>query len=112
MMLEYVECKISKFHKRGREQEIFLKFEDRNVTNLEEIKYLKRNSDIFASDMGITIVDFDQKTEYFSIIFDAIAHLNPSKHLTPIKERNTKLKNDIVENIKKKYEEFYYNLYQ
>jgi len=49
MMLEYVECKISKFHKRGREQEIFLKFEDRDVTNLEEIKYLKRNSDKFFS---------------------------------------------------------------
>ena len=107
-MLEYVEYKISKFHKKGREQEIFIKFEDRDVTNLEDIEYLKSNSEKFASDMGITIVDSDH--EYFSIIFDAISHLTPTKHLTSVKERNIIIKKEIIENIKKKYEDFYDNL--
>jgi hypothetical protein len=107
-MLEYVEYKISKFHKKGREQEIFIKFEDKEVTNLDEIKYLKSNSEKFASDMGITIVDSDH--EYFSIIFDAISHLTPTKHLTSVKERNIKLKKEIIENIKKTYKDFYDNL--
>ena len=109
-MLEYVECKISKFHKKGREQEIFIKFEDKNVTNLEEIKYLKSNSEKFASDMGITILDLGHDTEYFSIIFDAISHLTPTKHLTSVKKRNIILKKEIIDNIKKRYEDFYENL--
>ncbi len=109
-MLEYIECKISKFHKKGREQEIFLKFEDKDVTNLEEIKHLKKHSEKFASDMGIRMINLNHDTEYFSIIFDAVAHLNPTKHLTPIKERNIKLKKEIIENIKEKYKDFYGNL--
>lgn len=107
-MLEYIECKISKFHKKGREQEIFIKFEDREVTSLEEIEYLKINSTKYASDNGITIVDTDN--EYFTIIFDAVSHLTPTKHLTSIKERNIKLKKEIIENIKRSYEDFYNNL--
>lgn len=109
-MLEYVEYKISKFHKKGREQEIFIKFEDRDVTNLEEIKYLKNNSKKFASNSGITIVNLGHDTEYFSIIFDAISHLTPTKHLTSVKERNIILRKEIIENIKKTYENFYDNL--
>jgi hypothetical protein len=107
-MLEYIECKISKFHKKGREQEIFIKFEDREVTSLEEIEYLKINSTKYASDNGITIVDTDN--EYFTIIFDAVSHLTPTKHLTSVKERNIKLKKEIIENIKRSYEDFYNNL--
>ncbi len=107
-MLKYIECKISKFHKKGREQEIFLKFEDTDVTDLEEIKYIKSNSEKFASDMGITIIDSDN--EYFSIIFDAISHLTPTKHLTSVKKRNIQLKKEIIENIKKKYTDFYNKL--
>ena len=109
-MLEYVECKISKFHKKGREQEIFLKFEDKDVTNLEEIKYLRSNSEKFASDMGITIIDLGHDHEFFSIIFDAISHLTPTKHLTSVKERNIIIKKEIIENIKKTYTDFYDNL--
>ena len=109
-MLEYVECKISKFHKKGREQEIFLKFEDKDVTNLEEIKYLRSNSEKFASDMGITIIDLGHDNEYFSIIFDTISHLTPTKHLTSVKERNIIIKKEIIENIKKTYTDFYDNL--
>jgi hypothetical protein len=106
-VLEYVECKISKFHKKGREIEIFLKFEDKDVTDPEEIQYLKTNSEAFAQDMGITIVEFGHVNEYFSIIFDAVSHLCPTKHLTSVKERNIRLKKEIIENIKKKYEDFY-----
>ena len=109
-MLEYVEYKISKFHKKGREQEIFIKFEDKDVTNLDEIKYLKSNSKKFASDIGLTIVDLSHDNEYFSIIFDAISHLTPTKHLTSVKERNIILKKEIIEKIKKTYKDFYDNL--
>ncbi len=109
-MLEYIECKISKFHKKGREQEIFLKFEDRDVTDLEEIKYLKGKSEKFASDMGITILDSSHDSEYFSIIFDAVSHLTPTKHLTSVKKRNIIIKKEIIENIKKTYTDFYDNL--
>ena len=109
-MLEYVECKISKFHKKGREQEIFLKFEDRDVTDLDEIQYLKVNSEKFASDIGVTVVEFGHDNEYFSIIFDAVSHLSPTKHLTSVKERNIILKKEIIENIRKKYEDFYNNI--
>jgi hypothetical protein len=109
-MLEYIECKISKFHKKGREQEIFVKFEDRAVTDLEEIKYLKGKSEKFASDMEITILDSGHDREYFSIIFDAVSHLTPTKHLTSIKKRNIIIKKEIIENIKKTYTDFYDNL--
>jgi hypothetical protein len=109
-MLEYVECKISKFHKKGREQEIFIRFEDRDVTNLEEINYLNTSSAEYASDMGITIFDNGNDNKYFSIIFDAVSHLTPTKHLTSVKERNILLKKEIIENVKKTYEEFYHNL--
>jgi len=93
-MLEYIECKISKFHKKGREQEIFIKFEDREVTDLREIEYLKSNSAKYATNNGITIVDTDN--EYFTITFDAVSHLTPTKHLTSVKERNVKLKKEII----------------
>jgi len=109
-MLEYVACKISKFHKRGRVEEIYLKFEDKAVTNLEEIKYLKSKSKKFASDMEITILDHDQVIDYFSIIFKVIMHLTPSKHLTPVKERNIKLKDETIKNIEETYKKFYNNL--
>lgn len=109
-MLEYIPCKISKFHKRGRVEEIFLKFEDKDVTDLEEIKFLKNNTERYASDMEIKIEKHKPVMDYFTIIFKVAIHLTPTKHLTPIKERNLKLKDETIKNIKETYKNFYKNL--
>ncbi len=60
--------------------------------------------------MEITILDHDQVIDYFSIIFKVIMHLTPSKHLTPVKERNIKLKDETIKNIEETYKKFYNNL--
>jgi hypothetical protein len=39
-----------------------------------------------------------------------VSHLSPTKHLTSVKERNIILKKEIIENIRKKYEDFYNNI--